>query len=240
MGFTSDNFSFDEETSPMLDEDLLDQCPKLWETCLENPLLLVEGISHTPHSHSLGFLSPPKEKQLGGKTNKTPLPRHTVMVDKSKLRSGVHFKSMSAFVCGYDRITREKMEIERIENVEIFQKEVSRSEVQYFAIFDHLIIKESSHNYGQQLFLRFKLEMNTHEVYCIESCPFETISKRGVEKNLKKEYFKVEEKKKEKEILKIEPTLGFRGSLVKIYIKNLEKDDCLFIYIGKKRRRLIF
>jgi hypothetical protein len=45
MGFTSDNYSFDDEDSPMLDDDLLlDQCPKLWETCVtENPLLLVEG-----------------------------------------------------------------------------------------------------------------------------------------------------------------------------------------------------
>jgi hypothetical protein len=199
------------------------------------PQVLSSFFNHS----SSGFLSTPKEKQLGGKTNKTPLPRHTVMIDKSKLENKtinpVHLM-MSAYVCGYDRITREKMEIENVENVKMIKREVSRSEVEYFAIFDNLIIKESSHNYGQQLFLRFKLEWNS-QVFQIESCPFETISKRGVEKNLKKEFKQVQEKK-EKEIIKMEPSLGFRGSLSKIYIRNLEKNDCLFIYIGKRKRNL--
>ena len=243
MGFTTDNFCFQNEMSPMLDDEEFlfeDPIPTLWEQKKEeNPLFLVEG-----------FLSEPKEKQLGGKLNKVPLIRHTILVDAEKLFTkgceknyGRYLKdrTMKGIICGYNRLTKEIIEIETIQTVQIFKNEknnlyLSNNKEEWFCIFDQLIIKESSHNYGQKLFLRFTFEFN-NKLYSIDSSNFETISKRAIDKSVQKKYSQTSSSsnsnsKSEKKLIKIEPSMGLKGCLVKLQILNLEKNDSIFIYLG--------
>eukprot|EP01080_Neovahlkampfia_damariscottae_P006028 gene6028-10030_t len=230
-----------EETAFMFQDE-----PKLWESQLEdfhtedaNPLFLIQG-----------FLNEPKEKQSGGKMNRIPLQRHVILIDVEQLFRGGHDRiyqselrglSIQAVVCGHDRLTKEKIEIETVETVKMSKNEktnvyLPEGKEEWFCVFDHLVIKESSHNYGQKLFLKFKFEINK-KVYSIESSTFETISKRAIDKSIKKKYDLREDsnkKKLEKRILNIEPAIGFRSSLSKILISNLEKNDSILIYLGNK------
>jgi hypothetical protein len=130
-----------------------------------------------------GFLTLPKEKVCGGKDNKEPLPLHVVRVHTDKL---LHLSGRNLTVRvsleGYKKLSKERLSIAPITqcNLNVTGAAVDIS-------FDSIIIKHSSHNCGQKLLLNFSLLCDDHVLDYIESARFETITKRGIEKQRAKQ-----------------------------------------------------
>lgn len=191
----------------LFDEDI----PTLWESGVE--LQIYQG-----------FNTPLKDKVPGGKLNKEPLPTHVIGIEKCE--EGVNLKDivMKSYVCGYDKINKQKVELEHLKT----SKLESRNG-QWFCVFKGLVNTHSSHNNGQKLFLKFVAFYQDKIIGKVESYEFETITKRGMEKNLKKGVKK--EDQQEAVLTKIDPIAGFRGSLIKIQGKNLATQDLKSIHI---------
>ncbi|KAL0484246.1 tgrB1 [Acrasis kona] len=159
-------------------------------TLLDSPLDIDEGFKQTP-----------KLKVTGGKDNKDPLPVQTIAVnvnyfiDCLKL-TAEQFSALivRASLAGYKKPSPGKdivvlgiLEEQKMPSV------LNYSNKQRFVVrvsFRNLIVKHSSHNNGQKLLLRFSVidPKEGNELKSIDSAEFETITRRGIEKQKQKDY----------------------------------------------------
>jgi len=157
-------------------------------------------------------------KQPGGKDNsKEYLPIQKVELYPIK---GVEPLTMicKASVCGYDKVKRDKIILG-----ELGEKKFQEESKRYFATFDNLIVKFSSHLNGQKLSLRFSLlDSQKNLVSFVDSFEFETITKRGKEKQVEREKRKRVDTFEDSLVSYVTPSLGpcTGGQLVKIYGQN--------------------
>lgn len=137
-----------------------------------------------------GFITPASQKQCGGKDNREPLAAHIIRLDTKEIpdeykkqREKLYIR---AHLIGYKKLTKEKAVLSVLQQFSLTSdKEIIE------LTFDHMICKHSSHNHGQKLFIKFCLvdlsdRKHPKELQSIQSAEFETITKRGVEKQRQK------------------------------------------------------
>lgn len=126
-----------------------------------------------------GFYYQPRDKQLGGKDNREALPRHVVKVNLNLFKPHLRPSKLriKASLYGYKRLSRHTMELDSFG-----EQPLTNLNGDWGAVFDSLIVKHSSHNHGQRLFLRFVLLDDSGKELCsVDSSEFETITRRGIE-----------------------------------------------------------
>lgn len=158
------------------------------------------------------------KKQPGGKDNS----KHYLPIQKVEYFpiKGLEPNSMicKASVCGYDKVKRDKIILG-----ELGEKKFIEENKRFIATFDNLIIKFSSHLNGQKLSLRFSLlDSNRNCISFVDSFEFETITKRGKEKQVEREKRKRVDSLEDSLVSYVTPSLGpaTGGQLVKIYGQN--------------------
>eukprot|EP01080_Neovahlkampfia_damariscottae_P001945 gene1945-1453_t len=166
-----------------------------------------------------GFNQPLRgKKQPGGKDNlKHFLPRQTIELSVDLLPKTLDPKNLScrASVCGFDRVKRDRLILSDLDEQKFTE------ENNYKINFDELLVKYSSHLNGQKLSLRFSLvDSQTKKLLSfIDSYEFETITKRGKEKQVEREKRKRTEDDDDVYISHVSPNIGssMGGQLVKIF-----------------------
>jgi hypothetical protein len=181
-------------------------------------------------------------KYLGGKqNNQYPMPPQTLEVDWNKMPrvymdqygvTSIHQLICRAFVLGFDRQKRSMVSLGRISSDKRFHE---TPDGRWVAVFNDIFVQYASHNYGQRLALRFHLVMINNDggsdddrVLCqADSTEFQTITKRGLEKEQQRERNRIEKHKYGAVVESVEPSIGFPvgNQLVKIYLSGMVGDS---------------
>lgn len=178
-------------------------------------------------------------KYLGGKqNNQYPMPAQTLELDWNKLPrvymeqyglTSIHQLICRAYILGFDRQKRSMIQLGRVSTDKRFNETPDN---RWVAVFNDIFIQHASHNYGQRLALRFHLVMgnadegsdDSERVLCqVDSTEFQTITKRGLEKEQQRERSRIEKHKYGAVVESVEPSIGFPVGyqLVKIYLSGL-------------------
>lgn len=161
-----------------------------------------------------GIITQQNERVLGGRGNKEPLQRHTLLLNALLLPKNYSPENLivKARLCGLKK-NQSIVEIETLAQTNFIQ-----NNNEWKCDFDNMVIQHASHNNGQKLFIRFSLEHKESLLYRIDTASFETITKRGIEK-----------KRKKTEVGDLIPTIEYfdppfcplkQNNLVKIYGKQ--------------------
>jgi len=140
-----------------------------------------------------GFFEEPKKKVLSGKTNRSPVNPHCLRVQVGYLGEE-HLKkySMTGSIHGYHKLTKTKTEsLGVLQKISFSSQNESlnwrKEEGAVFVTFRSMIVKHSSHNHGQKLFIRFTLlDAEENAIDQVDTADFSTITRRGVEKQRQK------------------------------------------------------
>jgi len=166
-------------------------------------------------------------KYLGGKNNNQHfMPcqiielAYDMLPDAYKEHEGRRL-TCRASVLGFDKSKRSMVVLGKVSNDKHFVQDKSTN--RYFAQFDDVLVQFASHNYGQRLCLKFELLDQGYNVLSEHiTKEFQTITKRGLEKEVQRETLRNinNEKKRKasfgKRISSMEPCAGACGQLVKI------------------------
>lgn len=195
-----------------------------------------------------GFLKAPEMKQIGGKDNKEPIAEHVINVIIGNIPDPYCNQLSKMFVVaeliGYKKpmLVKDKIVLGTLQKLPLLNPTESspRPTVDIITLrFSDLVVKHSSHNHGQKLLIRFNLVAPDEKIlYTVESAEFETITRRGIEKQRQKEV--ILKKKIEEEtnslpppfVTRVEPNVSVveGGNLIKIYIQNLPPSISLLNY----------
>lgn len=179
-----------------------------------------------------GIMNTSDVKQPGGKGNKRPLPRFVLEVDISNCPQREHLIHLAlhenlvieALLVGYKDNTEVVLDVLASTAVRSHLLKDKTAELSKFSTpFGSLVVMFSSHSNGRRLFVRFRL-VDMERKIClrvVDSCPFETITKRGIEKQRKKEREGIISSRAEKPVSRIygiAPSVGclLGSQLVKI------------------------
>jgi len=196
-----------------------------------------------------GFLTPPTSKQIGGKDNREPIVEHVLHIYTRRIPSMYHQSipqmEVAAELVGYKKpmLMKDKVMLSPLQKQSLIPQSTSNNNRSAVTIdevivmkFSNLVVKHSSHNHGQKLLCRFNLTLPNGKVIDVaESAEFETITRRGIEKQRQKEL--IIKKKIEDEnntlppphVLRVEPSTSLvqGGNLVKIHVQNLPSSIAL-------------
>jgi hypothetical protein len=184
----------------------------------KNLLRMVEGVDlDTSH------------KYLGGKNNTQHyMPVQTIELNWSSLPQAYHDTATHHLTCrasilGYDKQSRCMTVLGRLSCDKPFVHDQKQN--RWFAKFDDILVQFASHNYGQRLCLKFELiDQGQITLADIQSKEFQTITKRGLEKEMQRGYASKAAKDKNRlggiHVEKIEPPVGAisGGQLVKLIL----------------------
>jgi hypothetical protein len=132
-------------------------------------------------------------KISGGKDNKDPLPRQTVILNLRVLP--IRYRPSNLYVrvslMGFTKNHEPKIVIKDIGRTTVASVPVQYNQDIVELHFDNIIVTQSSHNHGQKLFLRFSLidGKNRKEPTIIgqlDTNSFQTITRRGKQKQREK------------------------------------------------------
>eukprot|EP01080_Neovahlkampfia_damariscottae_P000035 gene35-4286_t len=158
-----------------------------------------------------GFISNPVPKQSGGRENKVPLPKHILRISIPKYETFRTF-SLEALLIG-------KKTNQQNAEIDLLEKSKSFPPGDFSVIFENMTVHFASHNYGQRFHLRFNIKDDTNGqiVSTAETEKFETITRRGKEKQRRKEACSVVP-----EFFNIQPPFAFnsKSSVIKITGQN--------------------
>lgn len=140
-----------------------------------------------------GFKDPVTKKQPGGRDNtRHRLPRQVIELNRGAVPQSADISTLSvrAQVLGTDRVTKGKVVLGELGEKRFATcagGTAALDSMRWLAIFDDIIIKFSSHLHGQKLALRFTLhDASRHPISSVDSEEFETITKRGKEKQFER------------------------------------------------------
>jgi hypothetical protein len=181
-------------------------------------------------------------KYLGGKqNNQYPMPPQMLELDWNKLPrmyieqyglNSIHQLICRVYVLGFDRQRRAMVSLGRVSSDKRFHE---TPDGRWVAVFNDIFVQYASHNYGQRLALRFQLIITNsndsddgERVLCqVDSTEFQTITKRGLEKEQQRERNRIEKHKYGAIVEAVEPSIGFPigNQLVKIYLSGMVGDS---------------
>lgn len=147
-----------------------------------------------------GFRISPASKQIGGKDNREPLPPHIISVNMNYFveKQNMTLQEFSrlivrASLVGYKKplLVKDKLILSTLEDLPMAGQMPHYQPLQanYTKLgFKNLVVKHSSHNHGQKLLLRFSvMTTNGLVLQSVDSAEFETITRRGIEKQRQKD-----------------------------------------------------
>jgi hypothetical protein len=148
-----------------------------------------------------GFRISPASKQIGGKDNREPLPPHIISVNMNYFieKQNMTIQEFSrlivrASLVGYKKplLVKDKLILSTLEDLPMAaQMPLNYQPMQQCyakMAFKNLVVKHSSHNHGQKLLLRFSVITTGGLVLqSVDSAEFETITRRGIEKQRQKD-----------------------------------------------------